>query len=1194
MLYLKKVEMYGFKSFADKVELRFDQPITGIVGPNGCGKSNISDAIRWVLGEQSTKNLRGKLMQDLIFSGTDTRKSMSYCEVSLFFDNTTRLFDIPMDEIVISRKLYRNNESEYLLNRNVVRLKDILQLLRGVGLGKDGYSIVGQGRMDAILNARPEDRRAIFEEALGISTFRFQKVETERKLEKTHTNMQQIAILMDEVKRHLPEWKRQATIAKKYMEFYDELRLLEINAYIYGYDNASREKEEGKKLLDGLKEEYNFKESQFAQINEKHDETFHRRNNIDAEIAELRDKQVKLAVEVQKNAGEKDIIQERINGCERDIQSNEELIATDKQEIERLVQVNAELAVLLERRNGERENLEKEIGDANEQFADVNKRVDEINERSESLRVKLDEAIHAVAETDNKLIALNTEKKTLQERLDQVTKSEEELTQKLKESAGEEGDLLERYDALRKERDVLETSCRQAKQQIKDLEFQQFNLAKELTKRQQAYSGEKGSIDMLNDFAANYRGYQPTIQYLMQDSKKDRELASHIKGSVADLIKVEARLQTAIEAALGGRLQNIVTETEEDVKYLINYLKINDYGKATFLPVSSMKPHGIDRAEVLNEKGVLGVASELVGFDKHYSNVIESLLGGVVVVDTFDNAIAISRKYRYAHRMVTLTGERISNDGSLEGGSNRKQNGYNILSYETEIAERNEKLAVLLKDLQKAEADKAALDAQLGELRASANKLNDNLNTIKVEIATAKERIETSNTLSNSDKKNVLQLSGEKEKIVARMSQIDVGVKKLELRAKELGMAEKQLREKSNHLREVTQLESSAKDAVSTSLSDKRYRLVVLTSNIDVTEKDIKNNNENILTLQEGIKNRQTYIAQVRTAIDGMYATMNESVTDSNLQEEMAQLLEQIKQTDSLKSQLEEDFRALTDERMRLGNELAELNGTIDKQEYIINKIDDDLLQLQQRVQEEYGITYSAAMQYKDENYNKDVGKERISELKAEIQQLGPNVNVNAIQQLEVEQGRYDELSSQMDDLQKAEADLKNALGELEGDIQTRFNEGMEQINDNFKIIFRELFNGGNARLYIDNDPSKPALDQGIEIEAQPPGKKLQNISLLSGGERTMTTAAILFSILKFNPMPFCVLDEIEAALDDANAERIAKYLRKFSLSTQFIVITHKKPTMENADVLYGVTMEEKGVSKIVSVKLTDAIKQAM
>ena len=1193
MLYLKKIEMYGFKSFADKIELKFDQPITGIVGPNGCGKSNISDAIRWVLGEQSTKNLRGKLMQDLIFNGTDSRKSMSYCEVSLFFDNTTRLFAIPMDEIIISRKLYRNNESEYLLNRNVVRLRDILSLLRGVGLGRDGYSIVGQGRMDAILNARPEDRRSIFEAALGISTFRVQKEETERKLEKTRTNTTQIMILVEEMKRHLPELKRQSTIAKKYIEVYDELRLCEINAYIYGYDNASQDKENGKKKLQGLKEEYNLKESQYAEINEQYDEMFHRRNGIDGEITALRDKQVTLAVKLEKSSGEKNLIQERINSCNREIESNEELIATSKQEIENLTQTNEELAALRFRRNEELATLEKEVEQANENFSSVGKRVDEINQRAESLRKRLDEAMQAISESNSKLVALQTEKATISERFEQIIASEAELTQKLQESAGEEGDLLGRYEKLRKERDNLENTLRQLKQQVKDLEFKQFNLTKDLTRKQQSYSGEKGGIDMLRDFATNYRGYQASIQYLMQDAKRDKELASHIRGVVANLMKVEPKLQLAIETALGGRLQNIVTENEEDVKYLINYLKINDYGKATFLPVSSMKPHGIDRAEVLKEKGVLGIASELISYDKHYSNVFESLLGGIVVVDTFDNAISISRKYRYAHRMVTLTGERISNDGSMEGGSAKKQSGTNLLSYETQISERSLKLEELLKDLQQTEEEKRKLDALLEETRTTANNVTDALNALKIEIATAKEKIETSNTLSNSDKKNVLRLSGEKEKLLQRLIQIDESIKKYDSRLKELAVTEKQLREKSDHARQTSQLENAAKDSLYQVLSDKRYHLALLTSNIETAEKDIKNNTAQIETLKDSIASRLSYIAQVRSAIDNMYSALNESVTDTNLQEDMTQLLAQIKETEALKMQMDSDFQRLTDERFRLSNELEALNGTIDKEEYILNKIDDDLLELQQKVQEEYGITYSAAMQYKDENYDKEAGKERISELKQEMMKMG-HVNVASIQELEVEQARYDELMAQLDDLKKAEEDLKSALKELTADIEARFEDGMTQINDNFKLIFRELFNGGNARLYIEKDPSKESLDQGVEIEAQPPGKKLQNISLLSGGERTMTTAAILFSILKYNPMPFCVLDEIEAALDDANAERIAKYLRKFSTSTQFVVITHKKPTMENADVLYGVTMEEKGVSKIVSVKLTEAIKQAM
>ena len=1193
MLYLKKIEMYGFKSFADKVELKFDQPITGIVGPNGCGKSNISDAIRWVLGEQSTKNLRGKLMQDLIFNGTDTRKSMSYCEVSLFFDNTTRIFPIAMDEIIISRKLYRSNESEYLLNRNVVRLRDIVELLRGVGLGKEGYSIVGQGRMDAVLNARPEDRRAIFEEALGISTFRIKKVDTERKLEKTRGNMQNIMILVEELKHRLPELKRQSTNAKKYLAIYDELKLCEINAYIYGYDHASQDKENGKKRLEGLREEYSLKETQYVDVNERYDDMFHRRNGIDDEIASLRDKQLSLAVESEKKQGAKNLIQERINGCLRDIQAKEEQIASNKQEAENLQEADIKIATILLKRNEERRDLEHEIADVNQQFAEIGAKVDEINSQAEAYRKKLDDVIGATSDCNSKSASYQAESASLKDRLERIAVQEDELMRKLQASSGEEGDLMARFDSLKKEKERLAATSNELKQKIKDLEFKQFELNKELQRKHQAYSGEKGGIEMLKDFSDNYKGYQASVQYLMQDSKRDRELASHISGVVANLIKVEPRLQLAIETALGGRLQNIVTENEEDVKYLINYLKINDYGKATFLPVSSMKPHGIDRAEVLSEQGVLGVASDLVSYDKHYSNVFESLLGGIVIVDSFDNAIKLSRKYRYTHRMVTLTGERISNDGSLEGGSVRKQSTGNLLSYETQIAERTEKLKLLEKELQQYEEEKAKLDAALTETRATFNKLSDNINLLNIEIATAKEKIETSNTLSNSDKKNILGLSEEKNKITARLALLEQLLAKNETRLQELAAAETQVRAKMEHLRETSQAEITAKDGVSVSLSDKRYRLAVLIANIEASEKEIRSNQAQIAALEESNVSAAAYIEQVHNAIDGMYQTMNETIADTALQEEMTALTEQIASSGTLKAQLDADFQRLTDDRMRLSTELESLRGTIDKEEYILSKIDDDLLQLQQKVQEEYGITYSAAMQYKDENYDKDAGKERISECKQALLKLG-SVNVNAIQDLEQTQTRYDDLLAQIEDLKKAESDLKGALKGLTTDIESRFEDGMTQINENFKMIFRELFNGGNARLYVENDPNKESLDQGVEIEAQPPGKKLQNISLLSGGERTMTAAAILFSILKFNPMPFCVLDEIEAALDDANAERIAKYLRKFSSSTQFVVITHKKPTMENADVLYGVTMEEKGVSKIVSVKLTEAIKQAM
>ena len=1189
MLYLKKVEMYGFKSFADKVELKFDQPITAIVGPNGCGKSNISDAIRWVLGEQSTKNLRGKLMQDLIFSGTDTRKSMSYCEVSLYMDNTTRIFPLPMDEVIISRKLYRNNESEYLLNRNVVRLMDIKELLRGVGLGKEGYSIVGQGRMDAILNAKPEDRRAIFEEALGISTFRVKKVETERKLEKTRLNTENLMIIVEELKRRLPELKRQSTNAKKYLDLYGQLKHHEINAYIYSYDNASQQKADCRKKLDGLREEYAHKEILYAEVNEKYDDIFHKRNNIDTEIAALRDKQVALAVEVERNSGEKNLVRERIK---REVENTEQQIVEASAEIDKLIAANDQLKATIAHRIDERNHLENEILQITDKHSAIARRVDGIQKDLDTLRNKLEEVMSACANQTSALTGFEAEVKTLNERLVEIAEKERELSLRLQESAGEEGDLLGKYEELRKLKEQLEKQAQQLKQQVKDLEYKQFNLNTELQRKQQAYSSEKGGIDMLKDFVSSYRGYNSCIQNLMQDAKHDSQLSSHICGVVANLIKVEPKLRVAIETALGGRLQNIVTKNEDDVKYIINYLKINDYGKATFLPVSSMKPHGIERADVLKEKGVLGIASELISYDKYYSNVFESLLGGIVIVDTFDNAVALSKKYRYVHRMVTLTGERISNDGSMEGGSSKKQ-ATSLLAQEGQIEERTEKLAELLRELQTAEGQKRALDKQLDDTRQAYATLLAKINDVSIEIATCREKIETSNTLSGADKRNILGLSNDKEKISERLQDLERKIEKANAQIEELKSTEEKLRDKIARMSETFSAEMTAKEGIQNSLAEKRYRLAVLTSNIDNLNREMASNDKQVLSLRETIEIKQNYISQMGASIDILYEKLNESTTDSALQGEMTALLEQIKSTDKMKLDIEMQFQMLSDQRMQLSNELQALAGSIEHQSYVLNKIDDDLIQLQDRVFQEYGVTYSAAMQYKEEDYDFEGGKNAISELKQSLQRLG-SVNVNAIQELNETQERYDDYMRQIDDLKRAEEDLKTALKSLTADIEVRFEEGMSQINENFKMVFRELFNGGFARLTVDKDPNKASLDYGVEIEAQPPGKKLQNISLLSGGERTMTSVAILFSILKYNPMPFCVLDEIEAPLDDANAERVSKFLRKFSSSTQFVVITHKKPTMENADVLYGVTMEEKGVSKIVSVKLTEAIKQAM
>ena len=1191
MLYLKKIEMYGFKSFADKIELKFDQPITGIVGPNGCGKSNVSDAIRWVLGEQSTKTLRGKKMSDLIFSGTDTRKAMSYCEVSLFLDNTTRIFPIEMDEIIISRKLYRNNDCDYLLNRNIVRLKDIQDMLRSVGLGKEGYSIVGQGRMDAILNARPEDRRAIFEEALGISSFRVKKVETERKLEKTRLNMESLQILTSELERQLTPLRRQSTIAKKYLDLRDKLRYHEINAYIYSYDHASQDKEDGKKKVAGLNEEFNFKSLQYNKLNERYDELFHQITTLEDDLNVLRNKQVELAVELQKQVGDKNLVQERINNFRSSIELAEKDIADYSKNLADLKVALTEARDLLSKRNTELSNLQNDGLTLIDKFNVVAREVESIQRQIEQVQESLTENLRLASQFSGMQASVLTETDALLAHLESIKAQQQELSARISNISSQEGNLITLYEQSKQEKERLESECAQLTASVKQQEFALLENFKVLQRHQQNVASEQGSIDLLVDFSKNYRGYQSSVQNLMRDAKNDATLGQHLCDVVANVVNVDKKYQLAMDVALGNRVQNVITNTVDDVKYLIKYLNDNDYGRVTFLPIASMKPRGIEKPEVLNEKCVLGIAKDLISFDAKYQPIFNAILGGIIIVDTYDNAVWVAKKYGYAHRIVTLTGERIMNDGSFEGGS-VKSRGASLLSYENQLAERNAKLTALKQTLATAENTYQQMQSALNSDKQALQELTSKLHDVTVQLATAKEKIETSNTLSNSDKQLILSLTAESEKINARLAQISKNGDESVIKLSELKQQEQKLVATLEEMKAKLATLLTEKEKALEVVNNNRYRQGLLKTNVVQSENDIETCKADILKTEDALDVKQRYVGQLKETLQVLIEGLDNTGEYEQLSTQLEDVKAQLAVATQTKSALNTEFQQATDERMRLSTELEGLRSAIDLEEYKIQKIDDDLQELQQRVLEEYNVTYSAAMAYKDEDYQIAESKAQIAELRQLMQNLG-YVNVNAIEELKNVEERYASISEQMQDLTKAENDLKDILKQLTVEIESKFATGIVEINENFKTVFRELFNGGNAKLTLDNDPEKDPLDCGVEIEAQPPGKRLQNISLLSGGERTLTAAAILFAILKLHPMPFCVLDEIEAALDDANADRIARYLRKFSNDTQFIVITHKKPTMENADVLYGVTMEEKGVSKMVSVKLNDAIKQA-
>lgn len=1191
MIYLKKLEIYGFKSFADKLELRFDQSITGIVGPNGCGKSNVSDAIRWVLGEQSTKMLRGKSMQDIIFAGTDSRKSMSYCEVSLFLDNATRIFPIEMDEIIISRKLYRNGDSEYLLNKNIVRLKDIQELLRSVGLGKEGYSIVGQGRMDAILNARPEDRRAIFEEALGISRFRVKKVETERKLEKTKINMDTLNVLATELERQIAPLTKQAAAAKKYLEIRDQLRYHEINSYIYNYDNSSVMKDSCRKKLEGLQEEYSLRESQYAEVNETYDRLFHEINNIDATLSQLNEQRLTLAIDIERQSGDKKLIAERHANVNAEIDKNNETIAQLNADIQELDQKVVDGQTILANRREELVALEVDLQSNNENFADLSHEVDSIRSNITSIQSQLESVTQQLSQCTVDKASNSAEMAQHKSRLAQIDEQMQKLTAKLSQLSGEEGKLLARYDQSRNQRTELSANIEQLSAKIKNQEYEIFEHNKVLLSAQQQLASEKGSIELLSDFANNYKGYQVSVQSLMHAAKTDSQLASRIKGVVANLIKTDERLVVAIETALSNRLQNIVTANEEDAQYLINHLKANNYGRATFLPMTSMKSRHIDRAEILKEHGVLDLAVNLVTYDKQYDGVMQSLLGGIIIVDSYENAIRLSRKYGYVHRMVTLAGERISVDGSIEGGAS-KSNKASLLSYESQLSARRDRLITLTAQLEQIQSDHKEMTDTLSDDKRQLSAWQKQLGKLEVDIATDRERIESSSIINNSDKQSIMSLQEERYNIDNRLEVLRANIDNHDKVVSKLSLDETELKIALTTQSQLLDSKTSARDTLNETISSKRYRLGTLKSNIDLSSKAIDGYLIDIHKLQSTLEQRVTYGKQLVEASQLLGQSLEQDGNSDARQSRLEELTEAIRSTDQIKLDLNTNFQMISNQRTQLSGELESLRGAIDKEEYILVKIDEDLMLLQQRVQEEYDITYSAAMEYKDENYDPSNSKELIGQLRMSMQRLG-YVNVNAIEELETVKTRFGGIDEQLEDLRRADKDLREILKQLTTEIQSRFEVGMEQINENFKQVFRELFNGGNAKLSLDKDENKDVLDYGVDIEAQPPGKRLQNISLLSGGERTLTAAAILFAILKLSPMPFCVLDEIEAALDDSNAFRIAKYLRNFAESTQFIVITHKKPTMENADVLYGVTMEEKGVSKVVSVKLNDAIATA-
>ena len=1184
----EKVELYGFKSFADKAEIKFESGITAIVGPNGCGKSNVADAIRWVLGEQSAKTLRGQSMQDVIFSGTQNRKSLSYCEVSLYFNNSEKMFSLDYNEVIITRKLFRSGESEYYINKQPARLKDIVELLHECGIGKEGYTIIGQGKVEEIMSAKPEVRRLIFEEATGIAKFKTRKNESERKLERTRENLIRYCDILSEIENQLGPLEKQAEKAKEFNRLSAELKTHELNVYVYKVDGVGKAKEKITTKIKGIEEEIALRNQEFTRVENDYSKVFSDINSLDEKLRKLNEELADKRVGMEKSTGAKRLYEEKITYLLGQIErSNKEIeatlslisnskntISTNKQEI---VKINAEIETLL-----------KKSKDLSERIFSLSGKILLGEELADKSRKKVIESIETLSDIKLNKGALSIEKDSLSEKLNE---------------------LIERLDALSVKREEQFNVKDKIDQTLLELDRSVFEHKNEITAKEdevralnEEVAGVDNKIYTLNStittlvtkdnfyrgLKESYDGYTPSVKLLMNKAKDNPELKKRVKGVVAELIKSEKRYDIALETALAAAAQNVVTSNPDDAKYLIEYLKANGLGRVTFLPITSIKPR-VQSAEVtmaLREKGALGVGDKIVTYDPEYYNVISNLLGNTLIVDNIENATYIAKKYHFAFKIVTLDGDVFSTQGAMTGGS-RKTHAEGLLSGERKIEENAELLIKKRAEMDELKREKSRLESKRDKALDELSMLNDVYNGKRQQVVLEREKlavtegklselgreIERVNELIDTIKERLSKLSKEVESAIS-------GVKSMEESSEKARTDETKHQAEYDALRKERDALTEENNNINLTLTELRSKITAIENDNERLIKTVADGKNSIENLKKSIDGANAMIEELRLEQEKVALTKEEKAVVDNLRAE-------IDNVENYKVELRERLKKLTEERDLLTERINVLTENKHQEEIALTKIDSDLEYLGQSILENYQETYETALRVKIEGYVVDAGEKEIFTLRRKRNSLG-TINANAIDDFAVLKERHAEMTAQKEDLEKAEKDLREAIDKIKAEMLTQFDDGFNRINQNFQKIFKELFGGGRAMLQIDYSTVEDRLEAGVEIVAEPPGKKLQNISLLSGGEKALTAIAILFAILKMRPMPFCVLDEIEAALDEANVDRFAKYLQKFSRETQFIVITHKKNTMEMADRLFGVTMQEKGVSKLVSVKLAD------
>ena len=1181
-MYLKSIEIQGFKSFAKKIVFDFPDGITGIVGPNGSGKSNVADAVRWVLGEQKIKQLRGSRMEDVIFAGTANRKPLGFAFVSITLDNSDHKLKLQFDEVTISRRVFRSGESEYMINGSICRLRDVQELLYDTGIGKEGYSIIGQGQIDKILQGKPEERRELFDEAVGIVKYKKRKTIALRKLENERLNMSRVKDILSELGRQVGPLRRQSEAADKYVRFRDELKKYDINLFLYENGETKtkiRELVEKERIasedLERSKAEYEVAKEEY----EKLSETIHQ---LDEEISSIRTKISQGDIVKESMLGQIKVYEEQINSANE----AESRYRERHEEITEAIQkAEEDKAALTKDKADNQEALTKALSAANDQDSKVLM----VQNESEEIRQEIEKKKERLIELVNAKGTINARRERLETMMEQMIKRREELTQDLEKSESDRTAQEEKVKSLEKEfqeakeqESSLTEDVQARENDLREADQDIARLNRELGDAKTQYTANEARLDSLRNITERYEGYGSSIREVM----KLKEKKTGIHGVVADIIKVDKKYEIAIETALGGNIQNIVTDTEATAKDAIAYLKANKFGRATFLPLKAVTGREEFRNEaVLSEHGVLGLASSLVNVEERYEGVARYLLGRIVVADNIDNALALARKYNYSLIIVTLEGELLNRGGSLTGGAFKNKS--NLLSRRREIEELENSLKELTqkqeayaKDIDMVTLRKENLDKEIADLRALLQESRIYLNTIKINPDAANARKEEiQGTFENINKENAQieeQTGSIQNENTSLDSELDSNQKENEsIKEEILALEEKQVK-----LRE----QEAAELLIAQNMRVDHSRLVeqnsFLTNSIIRLENEIEKLNNDKTTLETNRTASIRGMDEKREEIEKIRQTLEQAEVDKK------ELLAHLDEVEAAKEEQTGSHKGFIDKREEYSERIADLDKEVFRLNSSREKLEERFENRSSYIWDEYELTYNNALPLRDESLT-DVKemRDKINELKASIRGLGV-INVGAIDEYKEVKERYDFLTNQYQDLQKAEADLVKIIRDLDKQMRTQFNTEFKKIRAEFSKVFKEMFGGGTGSIELEEDVD--VLDAGISIIAQPPGKKLQNMLQLSGGEKALTAIAVLFAIQNLKPSPFCILDEIEAALDDANITRFAEYLHKLSNEVQFIVITHRRGTMEAADRLYGITMQEKGVSTLISVDLSD------